>query len=189
MPIWTHVLERDAGLTVALNDWSGHWPLLDSFMVTLSSYGLPVMVLAFAAFWWNRRDRIGERRLVLTAGVAELLALAFNQLILLCVTRARPYDAGLTHLLIAKSADPSFPSDHASVAFALAFVTLIMRRHPRGVLLLLAAAAIGLSRVYVGTHYVGDILGGIATAATGSSPAVWLYPKATKLDRIATGFL
>ena len=33
--------------------------------------------------------------------------------------RIRPYDAGLTHLIVAPSFDWSFPSDHATAAFAI----------------------------------------------------------------------
>ena len=41
-----------------------------------------------------------------------LLGLALNQVILVFVHRARPYDDGVTNLLIARSADFSFPSFH-----------------------------------------------------------------------------
>jgi len=37
------------------------------------------------------------------------------------VDRVRPYDAGVTRLLIERSQDPSFPSDHATIVFAVAF--------------------------------------------------------------------
>jgi undecaprenyl-diphosphatase len=38
--------------------------------------------------------------------------LALNQLILRLIHRKRPYDTGVSHLIIAPSADWSFPSDY-----------------------------------------------------------------------------
>jgi undecaprenyl-diphosphatase len=53
----------------------------------------------------------------------------------------------------------SFPSGHASVAFACA--TVIAWRVPRlGVPAFVLAAAIAWSRVYVGVHWPLDVLGG-----------------------------
>src|SRR5262249_1926564 len=52
------------------------------------------------------------------AGVWKPLDFAF-------VHRLRPYDAGVTHLLIAPSHDPSFPSDHSTAVFSIAFAYLL----------------------------------------------------------------
>ncbi len=68
--------------------------------------------------------------MLVASGLSFLLGLAINQVILLLVHRIRPYDAGISHLLIAPSADPSFPSDHATATFAIAAAFLLhgMRR-------------------------------------------------------------
>jgi len=49
-------------------------------------------------------------------------------------------------------ADNSFPSDHASVAFAVAFAVLALHRR-FGLVLLLFAAAVANDRIFVGVHY------------------------------------
>jgi undecaprenyl-diphosphatase len=55
----------------------------------------------------------------------------------------------------------SFPSGHAATSFAAA--TLLSFAFPRlSPILLVLAAAVGFSRVYVGVHYPLDIVGGAA---------------------------
>ena len=71
-------------------------------------------------------------------------------------------------VLVARSTDPSFPSDHAAAAFAIAFAVLFVSR-PLGAVFLLAAAIVALSRVFAGVHYPADVaagaLIGLASAA------------------------
>jgi undecaprenyl-diphosphatase len=62
-----------------------------------------------------------------------------------------------TLLLVHHGADNSFPSDHASVAFAIAFAVLVFHRR-LGILLLVVAAGVGLDRIFVGVHYPIDVL-------------------------------
>jgi undecaprenyl-diphosphatase len=61
--------------------------------------------------------------------------------------------------------DASFPSGHASTSFAAA--TMLSFAFPKfAPPLLLLAAAVAFSRVYVGVHYPLDILGGAALGAS-----------------------
>src|SRR3954454_7250194 len=57
------------------------------------------------------------------------------------------------------SHDPSFPSDHATGACSLAFAIWLCDG-TIGTVLLVLAALLSFARVYVGTHYPGDVLGG-----------------------------
>jgi undecaprenyl-diphosphatase len=153
----------DQTLTSMLNGLSGHIPWVDAVMVGISAYGIPAMVLFVALQWWSRTGRPDVRHVAVCAGVAFLLALALNQGLLLFIHRMRPYDAGVTRLLIPPSADWSFPSDHASAATAIVAAFLGQGLPRRTLVLFLMAMAVCLSRVYVGTHYVTDVLGGAAT--------------------------
>lgn len=71
---------------------------------------------------------------------------------------------GVTNLLGSASIDSSFPSDHASAAFAIAFVFLFCSRTRQGIIFIVYASVVALSRVYVGTHCTSDVFGGILTA-------------------------
>ena len=181
------------GLDVAVTRWvnglSGIWHPLDLVLLTITRAGVPVIVLGVALQWWSRVDRPGERHVAMACGLSFLLGLFLNQVIILFVHRIRPYDAGLTHLLIAPSTDSSFPSDHATAVFSIVFAYLLHGRFAKTLLFAIAGALVAFSRIYVGTHYFGDILGGLLTGLLAAVIVRPAYARATRLDRWVTGIL
>jgi undecaprenyl-diphosphatase len=101
-----------------------------------------------------------RRRLrpVLELGVALLLAFAGAALLAHLSEQVRPFQSHHVHQLIAHDPGISLPSDHATAAFALALGVYAFLSRRWGVILGLAALAVGYSRVWVGVHYPGDIL-------------------------------
>jgi undecaprenyl-diphosphatase len=79
------------------------------------------------------------------------------------VDRDRPYDVlNELKILIERQPDSSFPSGHAanSLASAIVFFKLFENKKSKfGVLV--AGLVMALSRVYVGVHYLSDVLVGI----------------------------
>jgi undecaprenyl-diphosphatase len=181
------------GLDILATSWvnslAGAWKPLDVAFVAVTTAGVPLVVLAVALQWWPRADRSSERHVAIACGLSFLVGLALNQLILLFADRLRPYDAGVTHLLIAPSLDPSFPSDHSTAVFSIAFAYLLHKRWLRAVVFIVAGSFVVFSRVYVGTHYVGDILGGMLTAFIAASIVRTAYPQGTTIDRWVTSIL
>jgi undecaprenyl-diphosphatase len=101
------------------------------------------------------------------------------------VDRARPFVAEPhgVHLFSPHAADPGFPSDHATAAFAIA--TAIALRKPRwGAFALVAATVLSVGRVALGVHFPSDVLAG---AALGAAVAVglWWAPLRTRVDALA----
>lgn len=182
------MFEFDTVVTRAINGLSGVGGI-DQVMILISSLGVPVLVLLVALQWWRQQNRPVVRHVLVASGLSFLLGLGLNQAILLFVHRIRPYDAGVTHLLIAPSADWSLPSDHATATMAIA-ATFLLHRMPRvGSLFLAASLLMMFSRVYVGIHYSGDVFAGALTGIL-AALIVWkLYRPDTKLDRLITGFL
>jgi undecaprenyl-diphosphatase len=102
---------------------------------------------------------------VLTVAIAVGLSLALNQLIGNLWFRPRPYARHASaHLLVAASADPSFPSDHATAGFAIA-LGAATSLPATAFIVVVETIVMSVARVYVGLHYPGDILGGLLTAA------------------------
>ena len=179
----------DAQLTQMINLAAGHHPLLDPVMIMATAVGVPILVALVAVQWWRNDDRQMVRHALVSCGFAFLLGLGMNQLVLLFVHRLRPYEIGVTHLLVAPSTDWSLPSDHATATMAIAASFLLHRMPRTGALFLAASLVVMFSRVYVGIHFAGDVVAGAVTGVL-AALLVWkLYRPGTGLDRLITGIL
>jgi undecaprenyl-diphosphatase len=174
----------DQVITHSINAPAGSNVLLDSIMVMTTQFGVPLLVLLVVLQWWSRHQRLHVRHTCVAAGLSFLIGLGLNQIILLFVHRIRPYDAGVSHLIISRSGDWSFPSDHATATFAIAASFLLHGVRRRGLALLVGAMVVCVSRVYIGTHYVTDVLGGAATGILAAAAVRGLYWEGTRVDRL-----
>ena len=161
--------------TVAPIDWSlfhylnssleGHDTIGDALASFVDVWAVPVFVLATLALWLLDRPGATYRWKVacLSAPIAAVVGIAMSQVISHIWDRPRPADAhpADTLLLVPASHDPSFPSEHAVASFAIAFSILFVGSRLVGALFLVGAGAISVSRVFVGLHYPGDVLGGM----------------------------
>jgi len=123
-----------------------------------------VIVLAAAGLLLRRPRVVAASVLAVLAAGASLVVAAVLAHV---VDRPRPFVAHpQIHAFLSHAADPGFPSDHATAAFAIA-VVLVLRLGLRWLPVLVAAAALAVSRVLVGVHYPADVLAGalLGTAA------------------------
>jgi membrane-associated phospholipid phosphatase len=82
------------------------------------------------------------------------------QLIAQAWHRQRPFATHPSaHAWGSRSHDPSFPSDHASAAFGIAFAVFLFDRVV-GSLFLAGATFIAVGRVFIGAHYPADVVAG-----------------------------
>jgi undecaprenyl-diphosphatase len=92
------------------------------------------------------------------------LTLGINAVLNIAIPRPRPFLTLPAHVLIARPQDPSFPSNHAAFATAIA-VTLLLHRQWVWMLGLLGAAVIGAARVMAGVHYPSDVWGAMVVGS------------------------
>ena len=123
-----------------------------------------VVVLAAAGLLLRRPRVLAASALAVIAAGAGLVVAAVLARV---VDRPRPFVAHpQIHAFLAHANDPGFPSDHATAAFAIATV-LVLWLGLRWLPVVIAAAALCVSRVLVGVHYPADVLAGalLGTAA------------------------
>lgn len=133
--------------------------LLMPMITALGNGGWLFILLALVLLLSKRYRRQG-----CALAVSLLLCLLVGNLFLKPLfARLRPFEvAGLSELLISSPTDYSFPSGHTMASFACAGVFWHYRRDfgRWSVVLLLLAALIGFSRLYLYVHFPTDVLCG-----------------------------
>ncbi|HET8639962.1 MAG TPA: phosphatase PAP2 family protein [Solirubrobacterales bacterium] len=154
-------------------------PLL-TFIEASEALFAGMLVLVFIAAHGARNA--SWRRAAVAAALSAGLALAIGKVISELVDRARPFvaDPGAVHLFTHHSPDPSFPSDHATAAFAIA-VAILLRKRAWGVIALAAATVLAIGRVAIGVHYPSDVLAGAALGAA-AALLLWAPPLRRRID-------
>jgi undecaprenyl-diphosphatase len=142
----------------------GHPFIGDEIEDFVTYWAVPLFVAATLALWLLDRPGPWYRwKIACLAGLASAgLGLFAAQAISHLWTRERPFEAhpAQTLLLASPSHEPSFPSDHAVAAFAIAFSVALIGGRLVGALFLAGATIIAVTRVFVGLHYPGDVAGG-----------------------------
>ncbi|HKZ12463.1 MAG TPA: phosphatase PAP2 family protein [Solirubrobacterales bacterium] len=171
----------------ALNDFLYHHDAVEDpllFYINLSE-ALFVATLGVIFVLANGDRWRAWRRTAVAAGLSAGLALAVGKVISELVDRSRPFvvDPNGVHLFSGHTADPGFPSDHATAAFAVA-MAIWLRDRRWGTVALLAAAVLSVGRVAIGVHFPSDVVAG---AALGCAAALVLYarPLRARVDRLA----
>jgi len=129
-------------------------------LTRLGDYGL--LWIGFSLLlMFNKDTRKAGRLSLISICVCFMLN---NMVIKNIVDRDRPYEVlNELKILIERQPDSSFPSGHAanSLASAIVFFQMFKGKKSR-FSILLAGLVMALSRVYVGVHYLSDILVGIS---------------------------
>lgn len=150
-----------------------------------ASEALFIATLAIVFLAARGAAHAGWRRASVAAVLSAGLGLAVGKVISELVDRARPFvaDPHGVHLFTAHAADPGFPSDHATAAFAIA-TAIFLRKRGWGIFALVLAAILSAGRVALGVHYPTDVIAGAALGAA-SALALWTPPLRTRIDRLA----
>jgi membrane-associated phospholipid phosphatase len=158
-------------------------PWFAALMYWVSWFGYPpqnlILPLVVAAPFAVRRLWV-EALWVIGSQASSLVVTVIKEL----VHRPRPSPELVG--VLAPLSDPSFPSGHVvqyttlfGVAFFLVYV-LMRGSVPRRILLILLAlpmVAVGPSRLYLGQHWLSDVLGGYAVSVMLLIPYCWAYAK------------
>ena len=148
--LWLNAPEHPSTLLLAIA----------TFFAEYAIWALPVII----GFSWLRGSE-HTRKVLLEATASGLAGLLINQLIGLVWQHPRPFMIGLGHTLIPHAADSSFPSDHLTLLWAVAF-SFLMHRSPRlaGIAFALLGLPVAWARIYLGVHFPLDMVGAALVA-------------------------
>jgi membrane-associated phospholipid phosphatase len=156
----------DDRLLTDVNDLARHTGWLHGVVLGYATFGVILVAGLLLAGLLVRRA--GTDRALAAAGwaaLATLLAVGLNQPLVGAFSEARPYTAHHGLLVLAtRSADFSFPSDHAVMAGAAAAGLWLVSR-ALGAIATLAALAMAFARVYIAAHYPWDVAAGLVFGA------------------------
>jgi membrane-associated phospholipid phosphatase len=150
-----------------VNRFSRSTPVLHDPVRLYAVYGVVLFALLLALGWWLARRNGSPRTMAasLWAPVGAVVAIGLNQPLGRAVHEARPYTVFPHELvLVARTHDFSFPSDHAVMAGAVAAGVLLVDRR-LGVLTWLLALLLAFARVFVGAHFPLDVEAGLLFGA------------------------
>lgn len=162
-------------------DGGHHYAWLDASMVVLSDavYGvIPIVLIAVFAFW--RSGRPAWRILALMV-LLVLLADWSGALMKHWFAVTRPCESLVdVRLLVESCGRNSFPSNHA---INMAAIATFIGWHYRVLIVPLAGLAflVGMSRIYVGVHYPGDVLFGWIWGVLFASLFCWASQQAASM--------
>lgn len=154
----------DPNLTLfhIINGLAGRNHLLDTTMI-FAAQDLIYIFCVYLVYLWFVKSKY--RQEVLFAGYAALLGLGINLIITLFYFHPRPFMIPTGVLLIAHLPETSFPSDHATLMFAISLMFLTFRElRGTGAILIALSFISGLARVYAGLHFPFDIAGSLFVA-------------------------
>jgi len=169
------LMEGKAGAFVALNPY--HRSALDTFFIYVTFLGdgvfsVLVIVLFLLMRRWSQASLV-TISFLLSALLANILKNVFS------MPRPKQFFApgeyayfinGVTNVGFA-----SFPSGHTTSVFALATMLALLEKNKRtNVVYLLVAVAVGYSRIYLGQHFLNDVLMGSTIGMLTSLVIYWL---------------
>ena len=132
-------------------------PFLDPIMIFITNFGNAVWFTAGFYLWLSGSDVAAGKYILATLFLSwGLTSLVLKPLI----GRTRVYHAVPSLVaIIPEPKDKAFPSAHAAMAFAILFHLPV----GFGIAAMAFALIMGYSRMYVGVHYLSDVIGGLLT--------------------------
>tara|TARA_R110002096_G_scaffold87751_9_gene201282 strand:+ start:566 stop:1183 length:618 start_codon:yes stop_codon:yes gene_type:complete len=131
-----------------------------------------IFLVAAALVWGWARAGSRTRTKLFAVGLTAVLGLAINLTIAAFWQNPRPFALGVGNQFLPHAPDGSFPSDHATILFSVAFGLFAARAASLwSWLALIVAIAVAWSRIYVGVHWPMDMAGSVVVAFWAASVA------------------
>ncbi len=148
----------------SINKFAGYNTCIDTTAKLIAEY-LPFIFIPVMMYYWFFKKDDASKTGILLVGYSTLLALLINLLITLFYFYPRPFMMHLGRQLVAHAPETSFPSDHTTFMFSIAFAFIAFNVSGKtGIILALLALIGGLTRVFAGVHFPFDVAGSIVVS-------------------------
>lgn len=157
----------DRSLFLWINGAAGHSRVLDALGVLFGQYGIFLFAALMLVLWFALpKSALRDRRILAYGGFSAILGLLGNYAIAHIWYRPRPFVVypHLVHQLVQHAPDSSFPSDHATAAFAVAAALAGASRGLRRIFWTFAGL-IAVARVFIGVHWPTDVIAALGVGA------------------------
>ena len=170
-------MKLDLKIFDALNNLPGRLEWLDKLAVFFAKYSVWFLVVFLVYIFLIKRHR-DNVRMVATSLMSALIAKGIVvEIIRFFYHRPRPYSGREPEVYILILNDKwSFPSGHAAFMFALAMGVYFYNK-TLGTIFLVVSILAGIARIYTGTHWPSDILGGAIIGILIALICSWLLKK------------
>lgn len=177
----TGELEIIHGMQSLLSTDGSRW-----LVVFASRYLVFFFVPLIAALGYVRKKNFPSRRSMTDAGWSALIALVAANTVGQLVGRLRPYEVSseIARLIPPPLTAHAFPSGHTAVAFAFA-AALTFGSPGWGMLALVAAAGVGIGRVFAGVHYPSDVLAGAVLGIVCAIVVRWIRASQSRKRKLS----
>ncbi|EKN62987.1 undecaprenyl-diphosphatase [Schinkia azotoformans] len=155
----------DYKLFKSINQLSGRCTPIDFLMIFLSKKVRYVFAFVMIFMWFRKTS---DKKAVYCAGISSGITLLINKVIKLFYYRPRPFIKHRVGILIPSKVDSSFPSKHTLLVFAIS-TSIFLQERLLGSIMWILSLLTGFSRIWVGHHYLTDI---ISSALIGSITSV-----------------
>ncbi|BGI50851.1 MAG: undecaprenyl-diphosphate phosphatase [Arsenophonus endosymbiont of Ceratovacuna japonica] len=147
-------------------------------------------------FWGGMKNLLFKKIFICKTIIAIILSLFISFFIGITFPRDRPFVLMCQHFFI-HAMTPSFPSNHATIAFTFAFSFLFWLKKWIGILLFIPAFLISWARIFLRIHWPLDIIGALLVSIVSCifSQIIWniigykLIPYIIKYYQILFSFL
>lgn len=132
--------------------------MYDEIVLFLASFLIWLMFAGLVVLWFI--DGKIKKEQVVHALLASFVAFTISEILKQLFHTPRPYRIdGLVVMTLTTPGGSAFPSEHAAVAFALAFTVWFHDRRV-GILFIILAGLVAWARVAANVHYPIDVIGG-----------------------------
>ncbi len=179
MPFEVELLGMDVLIFQFINKFAARWWPLDWLGIFLADYAPYFLVLLAFYFLFKEKSRVRRIYFFSLASLSIILSRGIiTELIRFFYNRQRPFEIFPIQTLISQESGGSLPSGHATAFFALFLALYYFAKQndlPRADSQVKAGwnlkpvwwslgiiSAMGIARIFVGVHWISDILAGAA---------------------------